>query len=92
MNTGKVILGILAGASAGALLGILFAPEKGDVTRRNISEKSREYTDFLKKKFTRSMDDMNAEIKKVRKDVSDYTQQARNKGEEVKKDVHQATS
>lgn len=88
MNTGKVILGILAGASAGALLGILFAPEKGDVTRKNIADKSKEYADILKDKFTRSMDDMNAEIKKVRKDVSDYSQHARTKAEEVKRDVH----
>lgn len=91
MNTGKVILGILAGAGAGAILGLLFAPEKGNVTRKNISDKSREYADQLKQKFTRSMDDMNAEMKKVRKDVTDYTQQARARSEEVKKDIHQAT-
>jgi gas vesicle protein len=88
MNTGKVVLGLLAGAGIGALLGVLFAPQKGDVTRRSISDKTKEYSDLLKQKFTRSMDDMNAEMKKARKDVSDYTQQARAKGEEVKRDVH----
>jgi gas vesicle protein len=29
MNSGKVLLGLFAGIAAGALLGILFAPEKG---------------------------------------------------------------
>ena len=32
MDSGKVVLGVLAGVAAGAILGILFAPEKGSVT------------------------------------------------------------
>ena len=36
MKSGKVLLGVLAGAAAGALLGILFAPEKGTKTRKMI--------------------------------------------------------
>ena len=41
MNAVKVILGALAGAATGALLGILFAPKRGAVTRRAISRKSK---------------------------------------------------
>lgn len=36
MSSGKVVLGMLAGLAAGAVLGILFAPEKGSKTRRKI--------------------------------------------------------
>ena len=36
MKTGKVLLGLLAGIATGALMGILFAPEKGEVTRKRI--------------------------------------------------------
>jgi len=52
MGTGKVFLGgVLAGVAAGALLGILLAPEKGSRTRRRILDKGGEYADDLKSKF-----------------------------------------
>jgi gas vesicle protein len=50
MLRGKIILGILAGAAAGALIGILFAPDKGMDTRKKIVHKGEEYVDNLKEK------------------------------------------
>lgn len=51
MNTGKIVLGVVGGIAIGALLGVLFAPEKGSITRRNISRKGEEYMDDVKDKF-----------------------------------------
>ncbi len=51
MDSGKAALGVIAGIAAGALLGILFAPAKGSVTRRRILHKGEEYVDDLKEKF-----------------------------------------
>lgn len=51
MSSGKVLLGVLAGVAIGATLGILFAPDKGSVTRKKISDKSDDYADELNKKF-----------------------------------------
>src|SRR5690349_13554358 len=51
MKTGKVLLGVLAGVAAGALIGILFAPEKGSKTRKKILDKGQDYADELKEKF-----------------------------------------
>jgi gas vesicle protein len=51
MDTGKIVLGVVGGIAVGALIGVLFAPEKGSVTRRNISRKGEEYMDDLKDKF-----------------------------------------
>ncbi len=50
MSRGKIILGVLAGAAAGTLIGILFAPDKGKDTRKKIVHKGGEYVGNLKEK------------------------------------------
>lgn len=70
MDTGKILLGVVGGVAVGALLGVLFAPEKGSVTRRNISRTSEEYMDELKDKFNEFIDsasDKYAEVKDMAK-------------------------
>ena len=51
MSNGKVILGVLAGVAAGAILGILFAPDKGCETRKKIAKKGGDVADELKNKM-----------------------------------------
>ena len=51
MGSGKVLLGVLAGVAVGATLGILFAPDKGSVTRKKISVKGDAYAEELEEKF-----------------------------------------
>ena len=41
-NSGKVLLGALAGATAGIITGVLIAPASGKDTRNNVSEKTDE--------------------------------------------------
>jgi len=51
MKTDKTIIGVLGGVAIGAILGILFAPEKGTNTRKKISKKGADVTDELKEKI-----------------------------------------
>lgn len=51
MNAGRMIFGVVIGAAAGALAGILLAPDKGTETRRKLFEKGDNYTRNLKDRF-----------------------------------------
>ena len=51
MNKKNVAIGVLAGVAVGALLGVLFAPDKGSVTRKKLMRKATDTADDLKEKF-----------------------------------------
>ena len=51
MSSGKVLLGVLAGVAAGALLGVLFAPDKGSVTRKKIVKKESGVCRWINRKI-----------------------------------------
>lgn len=76
MSSGKVLLGVLAGVAAGALLGILFAPDKGSVTRKKIAKKSEDFADELKAKFDELVDSMSEKFDKVKEDITDSAKQS----------------
>jgi len=69
MSSGKVLLGVLAGVAAGALLGILFAPEKGSTTRRKIVSKGEEYVDDLKEKFGEFVDKVADKFESAKEEI-----------------------
>jgi len=57
MSTKKVLLAFLGGAAAGAVLGILFAPEKGSELRKDISDKAKDLADAILAKAEEIVDE-----------------------------------
>ena len=56
MKNSDVVVGVLSGLAVGALLGVLFAPDKGTNTRRKIREGVDEAKENLNEKFSEVSD------------------------------------
>jgi len=56
MSAGKVVLGAMSGMAIGAILGVLFAPDKGANTRKQLSRKGSDYVDTLKERGDQYVD------------------------------------
>ncbi len=76
MSSGKVLLGVLAGAAAGAMLGILFAPDKGWNTRKRIVNKADAFAEELKDKFSEFLETVSERIEEAKGEVSDFAEKA----------------
>jgi len=90
MSSGKVLLGLLGGIAAGALLGILFAPAKGSDTRKKISEKADGYADELKEKFNEFVDGISDKYEKLKEEVSGFSEKDKTKPADSDPDVKAA--
>jgi len=58
-KTGKIITAVAAGAAAGAVLGVLFAPDKGSETRKKITDQGKKMADGVKDKFRKGKEKLN---------------------------------
>lgn len=58
MTSGKALLGVMAGIAAGVALGMIFAPEKGEHTRKNITRKGEELANALNEKIEEKFDEL----------------------------------
>ena len=95
MSTGKVLASVLAGAAAGAILGILFAPDKGTETRRKISEKGSELAGTVKDKVNEYADAISEKFDSAKERLTgegrDMLNKARDKGNAMKADIRTNT-
>jgi gas vesicle protein len=70
----------LAGLAAGALLGILFAPDKGTETRKKIVKKGEDVVDSVKDKYNDIRDTVSEKYENVKDRVSSFTHRASSDG------------
>ena len=79
MKAGKILLGILSGAAAGAAVGLLFAPKKGTETRQRIADRSNEYMNGAKNKYNDVADNLSHRYDTVKSKVRGKSKQMENK-------------
>lgn len=65
-STVKKATTVAAAAAVGALLGVLFAPDKGTETRRKISKQGKDVADDLKNSFSKEKE----KIAKLEEDLA----------------------
>ncbi len=90
MSKGKLLLGVLAGVAAGALLGILMAPDKGSETRKKFTKKGTDFAEDLEGKFEDFMSSVTEEFEKLKKEGKDFVQKEKSHLEEMMDDAKTA--
>ena len=86
MKADKVILGVLGGVAVGALMGVLFAPEKGDKTRKKIMEKSNDYAEELKDKLDSLLGTVTSKYDKIRREGESLFAEGKSKFQDAKEE------
>lgn len=75
----KVVLGFILGVAAGAIAGILLAPESGEETRRKISDKAKNYKDDLSGQINSAINKLSAYVEKVQGELKGVAAEATEK-------------
>lgn len=58
-ENGKIVTALLAGLAAGAVLGLLFAPDKGSETRDKINDSLADLGEAIKERAEEQLDQLN---------------------------------
>ncbi|MFD1095678.1 YtxH domain-containing protein [Salegentibacter chungangensis] len=90
MKSGKLLLGLLSGAAAGAAVGLLFAPKKGADTRRAISQTGDDYLQGAKGRFNEFSDSLNHKVEalKSKTKANLASSKSKEKAHEAKAEIH----
>ncbi|GAB2824362.1 YtxH domain-containing protein [Ferruginibacter profundus] len=74
-NTGKILTAVAAGVAAGAVLGILFAPDKGSETRKKINEQGKKIAHNVKDSFEKGKEKLNGLKEDIAKTVREKAEE-----------------
>lgn len=92
MSAGKTMLGVLAGFAAGALVGVLLAPEKGTETRKKLAKMGEDYAGDLTDKFNELRDQITEKLGNVQDNGMKIVEKGKAKVDELKGQAKSAVS
>lgn len=87
MSKGKLVTGVVVGAAAGAILGILFAPDKGLETRKKIAQKGNDLKGTVKDSFGKIQDTITDKYQNIKGDAKDMIEKGKEKAANIKDNV-----
>lgn len=77
MKNSNVLLGILGGVAAGAIAGILLAPDKGSKTRKKIKQKASTIKSDLQTEFDEFIEKMEGKYEQLAEKAEDIKEAAK---------------
>jgi gas vesicle protein len=84
-STGNFIIGLLSGAVIGAAIGILYAPDKGEVTRDKLSKRAEDLKEDLDDRFDDLKDYVNETMSEMKEKLADVKEKVSDVKERVQK-------
>ncbi|MFD2517360.1 YtxH domain-containing protein [Salinimicrobium flavum] len=70
-NSGSTFLALLTGAAIGAGLGLLYAPDSGEETRRKLGENAKKTQDDLNRRYRETSSNLSQKAKQAKMDFED---------------------
>ena len=92
MSAKNVLASLATGVAVGAALGVLFAPDKGSVTRRKIVRTGNSYANGLDQKFDEFIGNVKEQFESVKEEASRMIAEAQNHLEAAESDVTKAVN
>jgi gas vesicle protein len=87
MNTGKVILAIIGAAAAGAVIGMLVAPEKGSELRKRISDTTGDWASQLSQLLATGKEQLESLKQSASNEADNLTGEAEDRFNKVREKV-----
>jgi gas vesicle protein len=78
MSAKRVLVAILIGIGTGAILGVLFAPDRGSATRKKLSKKSSRYMGALRDTAGEYVDTLEETFESARENAVGIADNVRN--------------